>query len=218
MVVLVGDSIGDGVGEDPTGDGSDGLSYGGAAPEAGGAFYDDDVAQATYPDNAGVGPEPGLVPHIVSGFLAQGFDSVTVYRRAISSSPISPVRTMLHAQIASFVPAGVTVDVLVVVAGTNDADDAGEVATFEATLPLIYADAESLWPSCRVVHVDPIATVAQKPEIEAIRTAIHDTVAARSTRAYVAGEGLDGAGGTVHPTLETYRTQGLGIAAAWEAL
>jgi hypothetical protein len=215
VVVVVGDSIADGVGADPTGNGADLLHYGGAAPIAGLSIYDDGNLLSAYQDSNGGAPDPGLLPHIGRAALAAGYSSVRILRWAVSGSSTATVRgTFWPAAVRYLAQHGLEPHLVVPVCGSNDSGT-GEAAGFAAQLPYFYGEIEGAFPSARIVHVDPIAAAAGSyPESDLIRTAIHATVAAKPTRAYVPGAGLSG-NDDVHPSLSTYSTQGVGVITAY---
>ena len=221
IVLLIGDSIGDGIGADPTGDGSDTLAYGGATPPSGCRLFDSNGAsfalQATYPDNAGAAPEnPGLVPHIHARAIAVGYTGCDVYRYAVSGATTADARGFWQTAWALLLAAGVTPDLLVGVTGTNDAPDSTKSAAMAAALPVLVGAAEWLH-GCRVVWVEMIADTAARPEADVVRATTQTVMGARPTRASVPGAGL-AAQDTVHPTLATYRTQGIGVVDAYQGV
>lgn len=216
-MVVLGDSIAEGVGAISSGDGSDGLAYGGAMPVSGVTVYDEQVLQATYPDSgAGTGPDPGYLPHIAASFLTAGFTSVTIYRRATSGIGLATMRGLLHTEFAALHAAGVQPAAVVLAIGTNDANNTSQSAAFDLLLPVVYREIEGIWTRARIIHVEPIAATSAKAEADVVRASIATHVAARSTRSRIAGAGLPGAD-TVHPSLQTYRDQGLLIGPAYVA-
>lgn len=217
VALVIGDSIGAGVGEDPTGDGSDELSYGGATPDGTVYKYDSGswTQEATYTDSAGAAPlNPGLVPHIIYQALAAGYSSVKIYRHAVSGASTPTTQGYLEQSISALAAAGVAPHVVVPVCGTNDANNSTQSDLFNTTCPAMYAAAEAYWPSVRIVHVQPIAAIGAKSEADVVRAYIVTHTSARSTRSYVSGAGL-AAADTIHPTLETYQTQGRAVVTAY---
>lgn len=213
-ILLVGDSIGDGVGADPTGAGSDTLAYGGSAPPAGCTLHDYDgaawTAQATYPDNAGAAPEnPGLVPHLHARALALGYTGCAVRRYAVSGATTPTTRGFWEAAWRSLLALGITPDLVVVVSGTNDANNSTQSDAFATACPLVCGEVEWLY-GARVVWVEMIADTGARAQADVVRATTQAVVALRPTRRAVAGAGL-AAVDTVHPTLASYRTQGLEV-------
>jgi lysophospholipase L1-like esterase len=215
--VLIGDSVSDGIGADPTGDGSGGLAYGGAAIPAGATVYDDGVQLVTYPDGAGAGPaDPGLLPHLVETALTSGFSAVRIWRRGVSGNTTATIRAnRFHEAAADLVAAGVTPDLAVVCAGSNDSQT-GENAAFEAAAYALIQDIERSW-HCRTVWVRPIALAAGSyPEADQVRADIDAIVAARAGRSAVGSSSI-GKADDVHPSLQGYRDLGRAIVPAYLA-
>lgn len=215
--VVTGDSIGDGVGADPTGTGVDLLAYGGSAVPAGGEVYDEGVLQANYQDTAGAGPDPGILPHLIRLGLAAGFSTVRVFRTAVSGNPTTTIRTARlqeaiddvgRAQIAS-----TDVHLVVILAGSNDSQ-AGEATAFGVTAPKLVADARHAFPNARIVWVGPgVADGAgfdDANEVRAILAALEGILYYDGTQAALHGDNL-------HPSLAGYRTIGEGVWALYQA-
>lgn len=218
--LLVGDSVGDGVGAIPTGsDDGSGTAFGGSAPPSGCRLLETDTGAsfavaAVYPDGGGTGNNPGLVPHIHYTALELGFTGCDVYRYAVSSAPTATVRNQWWAAKKLLIAAGVVEDLTVVVAGTNNSG-VGESSPFNTLVGTWWPEIEWLSGS-RSVWVHPITTA--QAEADAVRTYIDAHVAVRPTlRARVAGAGLPGNDAS-HPNLATYRTQGRSIIPAYLAL
>jgi hypothetical protein len=221
IVLLNGDSIGDGIGADPTGTGGDELAYGGAAMIAGCLLLDSNggvfTDQPTYPDNAGAAPEnPGLVPHIHRRAKELGYTGATVYRYSVSGASTPTTLGFIEQSMTLLHPLGVVPHLVVVVSGTNDANNGTESAAFEAMIEGLYTQVERHWPGARIAHVEPIAAIGAKSEADVIRASIQAHVANKNTRYAVAGAGL-AAHDTIHPTLATYSAQGEGVADGYVA-
>ena len=212
-VLLIGDSIGDGVGADPTGTGVDELAYGGATPPAGCTLHDTNdgttwTLQATYPDSAGAAPEnPGLVPHIHARALALGYTGCAVRRYAVSGATTPTVRGFWEAAWPSLLSLGITPDVVVVVSGTNDANNSTQSAAFNVNCPLLAAEIEWLF-GARVVWVEMVAGTGIRAEADVVRGSTRTHMALRTTRRAVNGAGGLGTTDSVHPDLTTYQIQG----------
>lgn len=215
-MVLIGDSVSDGVGADPTGDGSNGLAYGGSAIPAAATIYDDGVLLTNYPDTIGTGPDPGLLPHIVETALANGFTAVRIWRRGTSGNTTATIRAnRFHEAAADLVAAGVVPDLCVVCGGSNDSQT-GENAAFEAAAYALIIDIERSW-HCRTVWVRPVAVAAGSyPEADLVRADIDAIVAARAGRAAVGSDSI-GKADDVHPSLQGYRDLGRAIVPAYLA-
>lgn len=220
IVVLIGDSIADGIGADPTGNGLDGLAFGGATPGAGITIYDDGVLRATYQDSAGAGPDPGYMPHIGQTALSNGFTSVTIYRWAVSGNTTATIKNNRFHEAATYMAANSLIpDLVVVVGGTNDAQTS-ENAAFEVSMDALIMDIEATWPTARLCWIEPVALAAGSyPEADLVRTDIQTRVAARSTRCRVSGTSVDGQtpgrADDAHPSLAGYRLQGRAIIPAY---
>lgn len=214
--MLIGDSVSDGVGADPTGDGSNGLAYGGAAIPAAASVYDDGVLLANYPDNAGGAPDPGLLPHLVETALSSGFTAVRIWRRGVSGNTTATIRANRFVDAATdLITAGVTPHLCVVCAGSNDSQT-GENAAFEAAAYALIQDIERSW-HCRTVWVKPIALAAGSyPEADQVRADIDTLVAARTGRLTVGSDAI-GKADDVHPSLQGYRDLGRAIIPAYLA-
>lgn len=228
MVVLIGDSIAQGNGDDATGDGSDGLNYGGATPAAGISLYQVGSSQATYPDAAGAGTgtgDPGHMPHIGAAFLAAGFTSVTIYRWA-SNGASSAVTRDVHWDAAwKYLRAnGVTPHVVLTCVGTNNADDVPDATLFLSDLRELDGLIEGMFPGARVGHYHPTGdNSVSRPELDTVRGHIATVVSEKSTRFEMTRDGLDiSIGGTgamaddVHPSVYGYRDQSAGLVTAYE--
>jgi hypothetical protein len=215
-IVVVGDSIADGIGADPTGDGSDLLAYGGSAVPAGGEVIDEGVAQANYQDNAGVGPEPGILPHLIRLGLADGFTTVRVFRCSVSGQATTTIRNgSLQAAIDDVGRAEIPstdVHLVVLLAATNDSQ-AGESVAFAATAPKIRDDIRHAFPNARLVWVGPGAAdgvgFEDANEVRAIIAALDDVLYFDATAAALHDSS--------HPSLAGYRTIGEGVWALWGA-
>ncbi len=208
IIALIGDSIADGVGADPTGDGSDGLAFGGAAIPAGAAIYDDGVLLTHYPDSAGSGPDPGYLPHLVETALALGFSGVEIHRWSVPGNTTTNIRNNRFPELANeLAAAGKEPDLALVVGGTNDSQP-GEAAGFATVAPLLFDDLRRTWPNARRGWVEP--TVVQQSgwdEVELVKGYIRALVAADPYAFAVDGDNIP-ASSTNHPNLAGYRTQG----------
>lgn len=221
-VLWLGDSVCAGVtfgpAEDPAGDGSDGLHYGGATVQSGvTANYTTDgvtwTPEASWVTSAGGAPlNPGYLPHLCAWALANGYSAVDVRRYGVSGATTPTTRGYFASAWPGLRTLGWVPHLAVPVCGTNDSNNAGEVTLFTTTLPLLYGELEWMWPGVRICHVEPVATTGDKPQSDNIRTLIRSNVAAKATRSYVAG----GQGG-VHPTLALFRSGGLAIGPAFQA-
>lgn len=211
-ILLVGDSIGDGVGADPTGTGVDGLAYGGAAILGGCELWDSNggafTQQLTYPDSAGAAPEnPGLTPHLHQRGVDLGYSGVKVYRYAVSGATTATVRGQYETAWQLLVLGGITPDLVVVVSGTNDANNSTQSAAFNTNCPLLAGEAEWLF-GARVCWVEMVAGTGIRPEADVVRGYTRAHMAVRGTRQSVNGAGGLGTTDSVHPNLTTYRVQG----------
>lgn len=226
---MIGDSISVGVGtEDPTGSGDASvgqLLYGGSTVHTGATVALLGVAQATYPDNFGQAtphPNPGYVPHIVRTALAAGFTSVRINWWGISGNTTSQIRLQVNSAYQYRVVNGLPkANLVVVVAGSNDSGtglsaafigsgliEDGEVGT-KGSAQLLLDDIENAYgPSVRVVWIEPVVSSAVRAEADLVRAHIAVLVAAKGTRVGVAGAGQTSGDG-VHPTLDTYKAQGV---------
>lgn len=222
IVLLIGDSIGDGIGNDPTGDGSDELAYGGASMISGCRLLHSNGAawanQATYPDNAGAAPEnPGLVPHIHRRAIELGYAGCDVYRYAVSGASTPTVKGFFEESATLLLPLGVRPHLVAVVSGTNDSNNSTESDAFEAMIGGFLNQIQRKYPSSRVGWVEPIAATGAKAQADVVRASIQTHIAAGERMYSVAGAGLTAAD-TIHPTLATYSTQGEGIVDGYVAV
>jgi hypothetical protein len=220
-VIVIGDSIGDGIGDDTTGDGSDGLHYGGAALPGWLILIDEGVTLANWPDGDGTTPGPGILPHLAEALLDLGYTTVRIIRDATSSAPTTTVRTDFWPQaVTAAVAAGLDVDdihLVVPVTGTNDSQT-GESATFtSSTCPKLIADIEGACRNARIVWVEPGAPDgAGFEEADDVRTAIRSNVANKSSRRSVdttAAPRTD----TSHPSLAGYAVIGPAVVVQYQA-
>jgi len=211
----VGDSIADGVGADPTGDGSDGLRYGGAALPAGVRLWDQGVEVFTWPDNAGAGPDPGYLPHLALAALAAGFAAVHIVRYSTPGITTSTTRSSEWTQALQWMAANNFVpDLVLIAAGTNDSQ-AGENSAFEASSSALARDCEG-FPNARIGWLEPVALAAGSyPEADLVRADIQALQVGR-TRFRVAGAGV-GRADDAHPSLQGYKDQGAAIWPAYQA-
>lgn len=216
-VVLIGDSIADGIGADPTGDGSNLLAYGGSALPAGAVLVDEGVNQANYQDNAGAGPDPGLTPHIHRLGLADGFSTVRVVRDSTSGNATSTVRTARLQEAIDTLGRTLQISqsdihLVVICSGTNDSQ-AGESTAFAITAPKLVADIRHAFPNARIVWVGPGAAdgvgFEDANEVRAIIAALENVSYYDGTQAALHDSS--------HPSLAGYKTIGEGVWALWEA-
>ena len=220
-VAMIGDSICAGVtnGEDPAGDGSDGLNYGGAAVPSGATVrYTTDGAtwnaEAVYATSGGGAPiNPGYVPHIVAWALSAGYTTIRVSRYGVSGASTPTARATFFDRLWKLLRSeGITPNLAVLPVATNDSNNSTESAALAAMLPNFYNEIEWAWPGVRSVHVEPVAAVGDKAESDVVRGIIRAAVALNPTRASIPG----GQGG-VHPTVALYRSGGLAIGPAYLA-
>lgn len=220
-VIVIGDSIGDGIGDDTTGDGSDGLHYGGATLPAGVILIDEGVSLSAWPDGDGSTPGPGILPHLAEALLDLGYTTVRIIRDCTSSAPTTTVRTDFWPQaVQAAVAAGLDVDdihLVIPVTGTNDSQS-GESALFtSSTCPQLLGDIEGACRNARTVWVEPGATDgAGHEEADEVRAAIRSNVANKSCRRSVdttAAPRTD----THHPSLAGYAVIGPAVVVQYQA-
>jgi hypothetical protein len=176
--VILGHSIANGVGADDT-------VYGGAAVPGGITLRNNGTTTATYPDNAGTGSDPGVVPywaaHMVSG---------TIIRRATNGQILSGIEvTELPGAISDCIALGVSrdnVDAVILMIGENDSQDAIESAAYAARIAQTADMVERAFPNARVIIQNQASENVSYSEFAAIRTANAAAVALRSTRGLAA--------------------------------
>lgn len=213
----MGDSIAGGFGPDPTGDGSDGLAYGGAAIPAGVAVYDGSTsALVNWPDSgAGAIPSPGHMPHIAEAFLAAGYTQVNIVRAALGGSTTAQVRSARLGTLTSLLGAlELTPDLVLLATGTNDSNSEAEALVFATQLPGLYRDIEATWPA-RVGHLLPAVQPAEKTHADEVRATARATAALRGSRFYVEGIAADLTTDDVHLSLLGNQRQGELVQPGW---
>lgn len=182
-LVLFGHSIGFGVsvGGDAT--------YGGAAVPAGITLIDGGSTITTYPNNAGSGPDPGVLPYWAT-FMGTG----TIIRRATSGALLAQLETQqLISAMSDLVAAGVApseVDAVVCMIGENDANDSTESAAYAARLSQVFQVIERAFPNARVLIQNMRSEDAAYSEFGTIRATNAAVVAAGTTRALVPYTGI----------------------------
>lgn len=205
----VGDSTIEGVGQDPTGDGSDGLRFGGAPVPAGVTFIRKGVTLTHWPDTGGAaGANPGIWPHVAQAALDAGYEEVVILAWGTSSAITSGVRANEWLGLANYAAAnGIELDLVLVGAGTNDGQN-GENAAFEVAAPALLTDIEESHRSARVCWFQPVALAeGSYPEADLVRADIVSLMDDKPTRGTVAG--LDkGRADDAHPSLQGYKDQG----------
>lgn len=226
---MIGDSISKGYGDVPTGDGSDGLAYGGATLPAAVTLREASGDAVAWPDNGGLGSDsggadPGYLPHIADVFLGLGFSAVELYRWGGNGATSAVVRDThyLNAWVDSNTQGWVPHVVLIAV-GTNDGTDSATYALFDQRLDDLYGQIDARWPNARVGHIHPVGdNSGARPELDNVRTSISAKVAEKATRFELDRSGLNltiGSGDLaddVHPSLSGYRNQIRNkLSAAW---
>lgn len=221
--LFLGDSIMDGVGEDPTevDDGADDLHYGDAPIPAGVTLYHDGVLKTGTYWNTNPSPRPSVIPWVVNAALAAGFDQVVVVRYSSSGSTTNTVDTVEFTAAIDFARRnGVTrFDLVAVAAGSNDSgalQSAAFVGAGGSGRRLIRHLRESE-PDARIAWLKPIVSSATRAEADIVRAEIDTIVSENNGYVYaIEGAGLAAVDG-VHPTLLTTRTQATAIFPGWLA-
>jgi lysophospholipase L1-like esterase len=165
------------------------ATYGGAAVPAGITLIDGGSTIATYPNNAGSGPDPGVLPYWAT-FMGTG----TIIRRATSGALLAQLETQqLISAMSDCVAAGVApseVDAVVCMIGENDANDSTESAAYAARLSQVFQVIERAFPNARVLIQDMRSEDAAYSEFGTIRAANAAVVAAGPTRVLVPYTGI----------------------------
>lgn len=205
VVVVLGHSIANGVGAtDPT--------YGGASVGSI-TFRDGGTTRATWPSNAGTGPDPGVLPYLAA-HLAPGS---TLIRRATNGQILAGVEsTELVGAVADCVALGIDralVTMVVLMIGENDAQDVTEATAYAARIAQTFDLVERAFPNARVVKQEMVTEGVSYAEFGTIRAADLVAVAARSTRVLSPRTGI-----TLHDAVH-YDLAGYAVAAAaqWAA-
>jgi len=221
VIGLIGDSIGAGYGQISTGDGSDGLHYGGATVPAATTVVTLSVSQTpltVWPDSlTGVSPDPGLMPRLCELALAAGYSSVTLVRHAVLSAPTGTVRHSYAPSVLGYLTSvGKRAHLMVVCASTNDSQT-GESTALAALAPIVVADIEAQHPDARLAWLLPGCVQGVGfDEADATRAGVIAAVAGKATRYTVDGR-LHALADTSHPTLAGYRSIAEAIWAAYQA-
>lgn len=208
-VCLWGDSIADGVG---------GSTGGGAALPGYVVLYVDGVLQTNWPADA------GIMPQLAANLNAQGYATVRIFQRALTSQYIEvTVGQYLPESIsACYDVAGMSdpPDLIVTTIGTNDGNGTRtptQVALWPRQLRNAMRRAEWASLKARWIHLSPLAAVATHADINTIRSGIQSVCAESPYRAYVDCSDLARAD-NAHPTAGSYNTMGTRAATAWAAL
>ncbi len=208
MVIVLGHSIGNGVGAND-------ATYGGAALPAGITLRDGGTTRATWPDSDGTGPDPGVLP-----YLAASMGSGTIIRRATNGQILGGVETTeLPGAIADCTALGVnrdSVQLVVLMIGENDAQNGAESAAYAARIEQTCGLIEAAFPNARIVLQDMVTEDASYSEYAAIRQANAAAVAARATRALASRAGI-GLSDAVHYSLAGYATAAAAQWSAWQS-
>lgn len=211
VMCLFGHSIANGVGADDT-------VYGGAAVPATATILDAGVDLSTYPDNAGAGADPGVLPYWVAAY-----PNVTIIREASNGQILAGVETtQLPAALTRLAGLGLTpldIDLVVLMIGENDAQNSTESAAYTSRIDQTCTLIERAFPYARILLQDMATQDAGSyGEFAAIRAANAAAVAlAPARRALVGYTGITFAD-AVHYSLAGYATAGALQIAAWSAL
>jgi lysophospholipase L1-like esterase len=146
-VIVAGHSIANGVsvGGDAT--------YGGAAVPAGVTLIDNGSVAANYPNNAGTGPDPSVLP-----YWANNMGTGKLFRRSASGAILSQFETqflpdvMLDLQANTVKPSAV--DAVVMMIGENDAQTGVESAAYTTRLVQVMEILERAFPNARLLLQD----------------------------------------------------------------
>jgi hypothetical protein len=182
-MVLFGHSIGYGVavGGDAT--------YGGASVPAGITLIDAGSVITSYPNNAGSGPDPSVLPYWAN-FMGSG----TIIRRTTSGAVLAQIETQqLISAMSDLVTAGIapsTVDAVVCMIGENDANDSTESAAYTARISQVCQVIERAFPNARILWQDMRSEDAAYSEYATIRSANAAAVALGATRRLVPYTGI----------------------------
>lgn len=205
---MLGHSIGNGVGATDT-------TYGGASVPAGITFRDSGTTRATWPNNSGTGPDPGVLP-----YLAASMGSGTIIRRATNGQILGGVETTeLPGAIADCTALGInrdSVQLVVLMIGENDAQDSTKSGAYASRIGQTCNLIEAAFPNARIVLQDMVSEGASYSEYAAIRTANATAVAARATRALASRAGI-GLSDAVHYSLAGYATAAAAQWSAWQS-
>lgn len=208
----MGHSIANGVGDDdPT--------YGGAAVPAGVTFRNNGSTLANYPDNAGAGSDPGVVPYWATALAAAG-SGRTIIRQAANGAILSQIETQfLPGAIDDCRTLGVDrdqVDCVVIMIGENDSQ-AGESAPFAARIEQSVTMVEYAFPNARIVLQRIVTTNSGTyPEYATVDAAIVTCAGSKASRAASSASGV-ATMDTVHYTVAGYAQAGTNQIAAYGA-
>lgn len=182
-LVLFGHSIGYGVavGGDAT--------YGGASVPAGITLIDGGSVITSYPNNAGSGPDPGVLPYWAN-FMGSG----AIIRRATSGAILAQIETQqLISAMSDLVTAGIApsaVDAVVCMIGENDAQDTTESSAYAARISQVCQVIERAFPNARILWQDMRSEDASYSQFAAIRAANAAAVSLGATRRLVPYSGI----------------------------
>lgn len=209
-MVIVGHSIANGYGA------ADGT-YGGAAVPVGITLRDAGATAATYPNNAGAGPEPGVLP-----YWAAEIGTGTIIRRATNGQILAGLEsTELPGLLDDCIALGIdrsTVDLCVLMIGENDSQNSTESDAYTARLDQTCRLYEQAFPQARILIQNQVSEDASYAQFAAIRAANAAAAAVNpSRRAVVSHAGIT-LQDAVHYNLAGYATAAAAQIAAWDAL
>ncbi len=213
VIAVLGHSIGQGVGDTAS-------PWAGFGVQPGATVWSGGSALSTYPSNAGVGPEAGILPYIVSLVQAAGEPNPIVVRRSISGALVASVQTTQFPQVQQdCIALGCgDPDWVICLIGENDAQDTTESAAYTTRLPVVVDLIEHLWPNARITLHDPPTTDAGGyPEHPTIAAVNRGACALRGTRAIASDAGVT-LGDTVHPSSAGYPVLAANLWAAYRGL
>lgn len=208
-MVIVGHSIGNGVGADDT-------TYGGAAIPGTATIRDSGVTLTNYPDNAGAGPDPGVLPYWVADQPL-----VKIIRQATNGAILANMETVeLPEALADCVALSVarsTVDLVIFMIGENDAQNGTESTAYTTRILQTVLLYEQAFPNARIIIQDMASEDGAYSEFAAIRSANAACAALNPTRRKVAAYAGITLNDAVHYNLAGYATAAAAQIAAWDA-
>lgn len=213
-IVIMGHSIANGVGQ------ADAV-YGGVALPSGVQVRDSGTDLSAWPNNAGAGPDPGILPRLVQEIRAEAPDaSLQIIRESTNGQIVSGVQaTELVDAIREQLELGwADPDLVILMIGENDAQNSTESAAYATAIPRVLELIRIRWPDSRIIIQDMVSeNSASYGEFAVIRAANAAAVAGSQVWAVAPYTGIT-LNDAVHYDSAGFATSAANIWATWKGL